>query len=136
MMTSDLTTGPGRLAAACDWFNLALPKVRLRRGEFLLTDELLSWAKANGVSLNWICGGGAQEVAEAFRHTWEHEQFWIDLLKRFEPVEQDMLVTAVLAYKRGKMSLEMALEGWAEAVEARRSAKVAKRQEALCKGRA
>lgn len=56
-----------RITEWCEWFDIAPPKLKTRKGEVYLTDELHAWMMAAGASFDWIFRGDAKAMAAAYR---------------------------------------------------------------------
>ena len=57
-----------RIALFCDATGVERVKLATRKGEMLLTDDLLDWCRASGVSLDWIRSGDVTTMIRQCRH--------------------------------------------------------------------
>ena len=66
-MAVDTEATKARIAQWCEWFNLTPPKLRVRKGQIYLSPELINWADASDISLNWLFMGDVKGLASAYR---------------------------------------------------------------------
>lgn len=56
-----------RIAQFCDWFEIVPPKLTIRHGKIILTEQLLTWCRDSGASLDWIFAGEVRGMAQGWR---------------------------------------------------------------------
>ncbi|MBO4169696.1 hypothetical protein [Cereibacter azotoformans] len=124
--TTETMTAVDRLALFCEWFDLTPPKVRKRLGDIVLTPDFIKWADESGASINWLAEGGTMEEAAAYREKWLEDRKMKDLLANFDSIEFGFLRDAFRDHQEGRVaSLEIAMQGWRDAVLAYRAGRAA-----------
>lgn len=111
-----------RIAEWCEWFDLDMPSLRTRKGQILLTDPLADWLKSSGASYDWIFLGDAKGLAIGYRNEHTKAEPIVRLTAALDPVEQNMLLTALRLVGSGEVSIDDAMQTFRTAVEERRDA--------------
>ena len=76
-------------------FGVAPVKLKTRKGAVYLTDDLISWFKTSGASMDWILWGDPMAMAGAAREKNLEQNELRDALRRFDEEESKMLVNAM-----------------------------------------
>ena len=96
-----------RIASFCNRFEVAAPKIKTRKGEVYLTDELMKWVGDTGASIDWIFLGDPMPMAAAYRKEQLSLSDVLGVMRKLDPEESAMFLEAI--------------EGWKAACEARRA---------------
>lgn len=104
-----------RVAAFCNRFDVTAPKIKTRKGEVVITDDLMKWFGDTGASIDWIFLGYPMPMAAKYRKDWLQLRDVTDAMSRLDPEESKMFVEAIEAWKA-------AIEARRERIEAGRAA--------------
>lgn len=125
MIADDSTAAlRARIAQFCERFGLDnAPKVPVRRGSAIVTDELLDWAIQHGASLDWIFAGNAKPLAAAYAKTAIAEKSAAKALADLDAVEKEIIAEVLRSSQSGDLDFVVALEAAKQAIAAHRNAK-------------
>jgi len=84
-----------RMAEFCARFDVAPIKLKTRKGAVYLTEDLMTWFKTSGASMDWILWGDAMPMAGAAREKYLEENGIRDALRKFDEEESKMFVSAL-----------------------------------------
>lgn len=110
-----------RIAEYCEWFGAPWLKIKVRSGQVYMTDDLLAWHKEHGASLDWIIFGEAKAMARAYREKHATEREMVEVLGRFDDVEQKKMIEVLQAQAAGQMTFEAAMAEFKAFVSERRA---------------
>lgn len=98
-----------RIAEWCAWFDLAPPKLRVRKDSVYMNDELWQWLRNSGTSFDWVFCGDARSMAHIFRQRELETMKFNELLSGFDATEQDLMLEALKAHRSGKITFDEAI---------------------------
>lgn len=87
-----------RIAAFCAAFDVAPCKVRSRKDQVFLTDELHDWITTTGASFDWILLGNPMVMAAKYRKDMLFDRDMKKSLKNLDPEESKMFADSLAAW--------------------------------------
>lgn len=114
--SENIDTAGKRIAWFCEHFDVSPPKLEYDDDEpdaILLTDELMTWIKVQGASMDWVFCGGIAGMASVFRekHKMDPETaHFFDLFRKLDPQEREVIVGALKDNASGKVDFSDAME--------------------------
>lgn len=98
-----------RIAEFCEWFGVEPVKLKVRKGNLYLTDDLLSWCRTHGASLDWIYAGDPKSMAATFRGKYartSEQQEMLDLVSKLSLHQQEAFVKGLEEFASGRITIE------------------------------
>lgn len=120
-MSADATKE--RVRQWCDWFDLPMPKVRVRNSSVYLTDELYAWMSDAGASYDWIFCGKMHEMACSYRKAALSERSFMKTVRHLDENESRILEVYMRSTLDGTATVDDAVAAMTQAItEYRQSA--------------
>jgi hypothetical protein len=98
-----------RIADFCSWFGLEPVQIKVRKGQVYLTDDLMTWIKTAGASIDWIICGRARCMAATYREKYAitpDQQEILDAMAMMSEPAQEAFVGGLKGFAEGKITMQ------------------------------
>lgn len=113
-----------RIQQWCEWFDLAMPSLKIVKGQVHLTEQLQTWMNEAYASWEWIFRGDAKVMAGHYRKAVEGERAFASDVQAMDPVEQKLMLFAMRSSLDDSLNFDDIMAAFKAAIAEHRAGKV------------